>query len=105
MNKTLKTKDYILRIILDNRTKLSFFGVKKIGLFGSFVRGEQTFTSDVDILIDFFPEKHTFDNFMDVSFFLEDLLGCKVDLVTSKSLSPHIGPYILKEVEFVTLAA
>lgn len=48
---------------------------------------------------------HTFDNFMEVSFLLEDLLGRKVELVTPESLSPYIGPHILREVESVDIAA
>jgi len=76
-----------------------------LGLFGSFVRGEQNPASDIDILVEFSPDKHTFDNFMDVSFVLEDLLGRKVDVVTPEALSPYIGPYILKEVQRVAIAA
>ena len=72
------------------------FSVKRIGVFGSFARGEQKDTSDVDILVEF--EKPTFDNFMNLAFFLEDLFQRKVDLVTSNSLSPYIGPYVKNEV-------
>ncbi len=56
------------------------FAVRRIGLFGSFVRGEEKETSDVDILVEF--EKPTFRNFMNLAFFLEDLFGRKVDLLT-----------------------
>jgi predicted nucleotidyltransferase len=84
---------------------ISNFGVKSIGLFGSFVRGEQTDSSDIDILMEFTPENHTFDNFMDVSFLLEETLGRKVEVVTPEGLSPHLGPHILKEVERVSVAA
>ena len=70
-------------------------------LFGSFVRGEHTASSDIDLLVEFAPEKHTFDNFMDVSFLLEEILGRRVEVVTPEGLSPHIGPHILKEVERV----
>ncbi len=72
------------------------FGVKRIGLFGSFARGEQKDTSDVDILVEF--EEPTFDNFMNLAFFLEDLFGRRVELVTPDSLSPYIAPYVKKEV-------
>jgi len=71
------------------------FGISRIGVFGSFARGEQKETSDVDILAEF--EKPTFDNFMNLAFFLEDLFQRKVDLVTPNSLSPYIGPYVKKE--------
>ncbi len=72
------------------------FQVKRIGLFGSFARGEETETSDVDIMVEF--EQPTFDNFMKLAFFLEDLLGRKVELVTPDSLSPYIAPYVKDEV-------
>ena len=72
------------------------FGVKRIGLFGSFSRGEQKETSDIDILVEF--EKPTFRNFMDLSFYLEDLFHKKVDLVTVKGLHPRIRPYVEKDV-------
>ncbi len=74
----------------------SRFGVRKIGLFGSFARGEQKESSDIDILVDF--EKPTFRNFMDLSFYLEDLFGREVDLVTIKGLNPRIRPYVEKDV-------
>ncbi len=61
-----------------------------------FARGEQKDSSDVDILVDF--EKPTFDNFMNLVFFLEDIFQRKVDLVTQSSLSHYIGPYVNKEV-------
>lgn len=77
--------------------------MKKIGLFGSFVRGHQNADSDVDLLVEFEPDKKTFDNFINLSFFLEDLLKHRVELVTRESLSPYIGPHILAEIEYVAL--
>ena len=72
------------------------FTVRKIGVFGSYARGEQKEISDVDILVEF--DKPTFDNFMDLVFFLEELLGKKVELVTTKALSPYISPFVKQEV-------
>ncbi len=60
--------------------------------------------SDVDILVEFEPQQKSFNNFMDLCFFLEDLLGRNVDLVTKESLSPYIGPRILDEVEYVSFS-
>jgi predicted nucleotidyltransferase len=105
MENKITTKDDIIKRIQKERERLSFFGVTSVGLFGSFVRGDQTSISDIDILVEFTPEKHTFDNFMEVSFLLEDILGRKVEVITPESLSPHIGPHILKEVERVPVAA
>ena len=101
----VETKENILEVVLRERKRLATLGVISIGLFGSFVRGDQNPESDIDLLVEFSPEKHTFDNFMDVSFLLEDLLGRKVELITPEALSPYIGPHILKEVERVAIAA
>ena len=87
MNNKADTKEFIFQRLKDEREKLAFFGVKNIGLFGSFVRGSQTSLSDIDILVEFMPEKHTFDHFMEVAFLLEELLGRKVELVTPTSWS------------------
>ena len=76
-----------------------------MGLFGSFARGNQKPESDVDLLVEFDPDRKTFDNFMGLAFLLEDLLERRVELVTPEALSPHIGPRILKEVEYVAPAA
>ncbi|MEA2060559.1 MAG: nucleotidyltransferase family protein [Thermodesulfobacteriota bacterium] len=105
MENKVTTKENLINRILGVRGRLSFFGVINIGLFGSFVRGEQTPSIDIDILVEFAPEKHTFDNFMEVSFLLEETLGRKVEVVTPEGLSPHIGPHILKEVERVPVTA
>ena len=72
------------------------FCVKRIGLFGSFVRGDETETSDIDILVEF--EDPTFRNFMNLAFFLEDLFGRRVDLLTPEGISHRIRPYVEKEV-------
>ena len=74
-------------------------------MFGSFVRGEQKSGSDIDLIVEFESGKKTFDNFMNLSFFLEDLFQRRVELITTESLSPYIGPHILKEAEYVSLAA
>ena len=105
MVRKVKTKNAIVQRIIKERERLAYLGVKSIGLFGSFVRGDKTSLSDVDILVEFMPEKHTFDNFMEVAFLLEKILGRKVELVTPQALSPHIGPHILRELERVPIAA
>ena len=99
----LHTKQDLLKAITSNKEVIKGYGVCKIGLFGSFSKGTFNETSDVDLLVDFIPELKTFDNFIELSFFLEELLGRKVELVTPQSLSKFIGPYILKEVENVSL--
>ena len=88
-----------------HRQELQKYGVLEIGLFGSYTRNEATKESDIDLLVDIEKEKKTFRNFMALSYYLEDLLGKKVELVTKQSLSPYIGPHILKTVEYVPLTS
>jgi predicted nucleotidyltransferase len=76
------------------------FKVKTIGVFGSYVHGEQTSKSDIDVLVDF-EEPIGLFAFMDLEFYLSDALGVKVDLVSKKALKPHIGKRILEEVIIV----
>jgi len=77
------------------------FKIKEIGVFGSFVRGEETSKSDVDILVDFEKEGRTFDNYMDLKYFLEELLGLEVDLVMKGALKGDLKNIILSEVIYV----
>lgn len=76
------------------------YGVKSIGIFGSYARGEEKEGSDVDILVQFLAGAKTFDRFMDLKFFLEDLFGKKVDLVTVEALRPQLKEDILKDVTY-----
>jgi predicted nucleotidyltransferase len=76
------------------------FGVAKIGIFGSFARGEERPDSDVDVLVTFQKGKKTFDNLMGTKFYLEDLFERKVDLVTDAALKPLIRDPILKDVVY-----
>ena len=95
----MTTKDYILATIKAHESEIRLFGVQNVGLFGSYVRNEQSEKSDIDLLIDFDPEKENFDNLMGVCEFLEKLFkNQRVDIVTKNGLSPYIGPTILKEV-------
>ena len=99
------TRRKIISSIEKSKVRLTSLGVKSIGLFGSFVRGQAGQESDVDLLVEFDSGKKTYDNFIDTCFLLEELLGRRVELVTKDSLSPYIKPYILKEVEYVTLSS
>jgi hypothetical protein len=98
------TKDRIVDTIRKSRTQLLSYGIRSIGLFGSFARGEANPKSDVDLLVEFDPDEKTFDNFIDTCFLLEDLFGRRVELVTKESLSSYISPYVLREVEYVPLS-
>ncbi len=95
----MTSKEYILSKMKQQKRKLQNLGIVKIGLFGSYVREEQSEKSDIDILIEFEPEKETFDNYMSVYDILENLFrNEKIEIVTKNGLSPYIGPQILKEV-------
>ena len=72
------------------------FGVASLALFGSTARDAAKPDSDVDLLVGFIGPA-TSAQFFGVQFFLEDLLGCPVDLVTEKALRPELRPYVLKD--------
>ncbi len=98
----MTNKEYILSALKTKKADLSVKGIRQLGLFGSYVRNEQTEQSDIDILIDFDPEKETFDNYMAVYELLEKLFkNIRVEVVTKNGLSPYIGTKILKEVQYV----
>jgi uncharacterized protein len=90
-----KSSDVILKIIEANRETLKRFGVRSLGLFGSVARGEATESSDLDFLVEL--EKKSFDAYMDLKDFLEELFGCNVDLVMKDALKPRLKEPILKE--------
>ena len=100
-----KSKEELLAIINEHQKQIKGFGVKRCGIFGSFVHRKHTAHSDIDVLVEFESNQKTFDNFMLLAVFLEELFGRKVDLVTVESLSPYIGPHILQEVEYAALGA
>jgi hypothetical protein len=76
------------------------FGVEKIGIFGSFARGEERPDSDVDVLVVYRKGQKTFDNYMDTKLYLEDLFGRKVDLVMKEALKERLKEPILHEVVY-----
>ena len=96
----MEKKD-IIAVIQKNSPEIrSRYGVKKMGLFGSYVRGTQKKRSDIDILVSFDREIDLFD-FLDLRQYLEDKLQSRVDLVMKSALKPNIGKNILSQVEYV----
>jgi len=77
------------------------YKVKEIGIFGSRIKGTARKKSDIDILVEFEDGHKTFDNYMDLKFYLEDLFGCKVDLVLKGALKEEIKSNVLSEVVYV----
>ena len=101
----VQNKSELFVVLRKQQARLRQFGVKRVGVFGSFARGEQTENSDIDILVEFESNAKSFDNFMQLGFFLEETLGRKIELLTPESLSPYIGPHILREVEYASIGA
>lgn len=97
-------KHQIFKLILDNKEAFRALGADRVGLFGSFVRGEQTENSDVDLLVDFLPGKKSFRNLLNIAGLAEKLVGRDVEIVTTQSMSPYIAPYIEREIEYVQTA-
>lgn len=98
----MTTKENIISVLKTRKPELSRYGVSNIGLFGSYLRNEQSKQSDIDLLIDFEPEQENFDNYMAVYDLFENLFKDeKVEVVTKNGLSKHIGPKILNEVLYV----
>lgn len=100
----IERKQDLFTLLAKHEEQLKHFGVKRWGVFGSFARDQQNNHSDIDILVEFEEGKKLFDNFMHLAFFLEEQVGRRVDLVTPESLSPHIGPHILREVEYASIS-
>jgi len=103
MQPIIKNKKTLLQQLDLHKNEIKSFGVKGLSLFGSFAKDQMNDDSDVDFLVEFEPAKKNYDNFIELSFYLESLLGRKVELVTSQSLSKYIGPHILKQAEHVAL--
>ncbi len=94
-------KEQILALLAKHRADLDRYGVRSLALFGSVVRGEEKPESDIDMLVEF-EGPATFDGYMELKFYLEDLLGQSVDLVTSKALRPQLRPWIEQDLVYVS---
>jgi len=88
------TKERTIELLRENKPMLTtLFGVRRLALFGSFARGSSRADSDVDVLVEF-DGPATSKRYFGVLFYLEDLLGCSVDLVTDKALRKELKPFI-----------
>jgi len=84
----------------DSYIKATFY-VREIGIFGSFVKGKQKIKSDTDILVTFEKGHKDFFNYMRLKYYIEELLGRKVDLVIKEAIKPRLRERIFNEVEYV----
>jgi predicted nucleotidyltransferase len=99
--KTSMSVQEIKKILVAHKQELiEKYGIKEIGIFGSYVRKENKKNSDIDILVEL-KKPMGFFKFTRLERYLSELLGIKVDLVTKKALKPHIGQRILSEVIYV----
>ena len=90
----------IIETIESNKNKISKYGVKKIGLFGSFVKEKQKPKSDIDIIVNF--NEVNFDNYVNLLDFLEKIFKIKIDLVIENDLKPELK-YVKKEAEYAKI--
>jgi uncharacterized protein len=93
------TEAEILEFLNAHARQLYQMGARRLGLFGSFARGEATPESDIDLLV--VLEKSTFDRYFGIKCFLEEHFGRKVDLVEEKMLKSRIVPYVMKDIIYV----
>ena len=97
----MKTFEEIKKVLQKHRDEFrEQYGLKEIGIFGSYVKGEQKENSDIDMLIEL-EKPIGFVRFMRLESALSQLLGVRVEMVTRKALKPHIGKRILQEVKYV----
>ena len=96
----MQTREDVLRQLQEHQQAMRRLGVRRLGLFGSTVRGESRPSSDLDFLVEL--ERNSFDAYMDLKFFLEDLFQCRVDLVLADTIKPRLREGILKETEYVS---
>jgi uncharacterized protein len=96
------TAESILAFLHQHQSELRAMGVRKIGLFGSYARGEQRPDSDIDLLLSL--DKWTWKGWNQVWNFLEDSFGLKIDLVPEEDLRPELRPYVLPEVRYAEIA-
>jgi uncharacterized protein len=90
-----RTRETVLQKLAENRETIRGFGVKRLGLFGSCARGEATASSDLDFVVEL--KNETFDAYMDLKEFLEELFHCSVDLVLIDAIKPRLRESILGE--------
>ncbi|MCB1149074.1 MAG: nucleotidyltransferase family protein [Chlamydiia bacterium] len=90
----------VKKILKKHQKSLTNRGVKSLAIFGSTALGKSSKKSDVDILIDFEAKKGLFE-FVDTKLYLEEILGCEVDLVSKRALHPHLKNKIILEAKNV----
>jgi uncharacterized protein len=99
----LYSQQNIQNILLNHQSKIKQFGTKRLGLFGSYSRGEQQENSDLDFIVEFYKEQKNYKNFIHLCFYLEEIFNKKIDLLTLESLPQNreFTENVLNEVIFL----
>lgn len=97
------SKHDLIKAIQNNTDTIKAYGVKSVGIFGSFAASRQTAKSDVDVLVEFEKEDKTFDNYMELKLFLEQIFKRHVDLVIKDALKARIKDRVLSETAYARL--
>lgn len=103
MAKAVQDKQEAFSRIIAHKSALRQFGADRIGLFGSFVRGEQTEESDIDFVVEFQAGRKTFRNFINMVYYLEKVMGREVELLTWEGMASFVRYEAEKEIEYAPL--
>jgi uncharacterized protein len=103
MTTAVQNKQQVFERIAAHQSALRQFGAARLGLFGSFVRDEQTDESDIDFVVEFQHEKKTFRNFINMVYYLEKVMGREVELLTWEGMASFVKREAEKEIEYAPL--
>ncbi len=98
----VQNKQQAFERIQSHQSALKQFGAARLGLFGSFVRGEQTNESDIDFVVEFQEGKKKLRTFLDIADYLETLMGRKTDVLTWEGMADFVRKHVANEVEYVS---
>ena len=99
----VQNKQQVFERVQSHQSALKQFGAARLGLFGSFVRNEQTVDSDVDIVVEFQDGQKTFRNFINMVYYLEKIMGREVELLTWDGMASFVKRMAEKEIEYAPL--
>ncbi len=104
MTTAVQNKQQAFERIQSHQSALKLFGAARLGLFGSFVRGEQKDESDIDFVVEFQEGKKTFRNFINIVYYLEKIMGREVELLTWEGMASFVKREAEKDIEYAPLA-
>ena len=99
----VQNKQQAFERIQSHQSALKLFGAARLGLFGSFVRGEQKEESDIDFVVEFEPGRKKLHSFLDMADYLEEIMARKVDLLTWEGMAGFVQKHVANEIEYVAL--